>query len=44
MTFEQLMNITAHDQTVRLRIAEIDDVITGNADALNHGDALKSSI
>lgn len=36
MTFTQLMQMTTHDQQVRLRIVESDDVITGMADTLDN--------
>ena len=35
MTFTELMKITTHDQQVKLRIVDSDDVITGSAEALD---------
>lgn len=36
MTFTELVKMVAHDQQVRLRILESDDVITGMADTLDN--------
>lgn len=36
MTFTHLMQITTHDQQVKLHIVESDDVIAGMADALDN--------
>lgn len=36
MTFTELVKMVTHDQQVRLRILESDDVITGMADTLDN--------
>lgn len=35
MTFAELIKITTHDQQVKLRIVDTDDVITGSAETLD---------